>query len=212
MRCPVPSCASPSSRFGVRAALGGAMHTGLDFPVPINTSVMAADRGVVRSVWWNAGGGRMVAITHSDRLETRYAHLTRATVKAGDVVAAGQQIALSGATGALVTGPVLHFEVIVDGSPVDPAPYLSGAAGNATPDRITCNASSPPAGYVRDPSGPNRCIRIGAPGTAELDPLAFVGDRIADVGGALVPVLANVALLGAAALIAWGGVRRVLDG
>ncbi len=70
--------------------------------------------------------GLYVVLRHGDGFTTRYGHLSAFTVAAGDTVAAGQVIGLSGNTG-YSTGPHLHFEIRVDGVPVDPLPYLMTA-------------------------------------------------------------------------------------
>jgi murein DD-endopeptidase MepM/ murein hydrolase activator NlpD len=64
-----------------------------------------------------------VTVRHGNGVETRYAHLSATTVKAGDHVDAGQQIGNVGTTG-YSTGPHLHFEVRKDGQAIDPAPFL----------------------------------------------------------------------------------------
>lgn len=135
LRCPLPSCSivpGSGARFGNVAAIGGRIHTGLDLEARTGTPVYAAAAGVVKRTWSEVAGGRILAITHSDRLETRYAHLSRFVAGAGATVAAGQLVAYSGATG-LVTGAHLHFEVLVDGAFVDPAPYLGLGAGATVP-------------------------------------------------------------------------------
>lgn len=111
--------------YGVTAALGGGVHTGVDFAARTGTPVYAANDGIARK-FSQATGGRMVAIAGADGIETRYAHLSAQLVSNGQHVRAGQQIATSGASG-LVTGPHLHFEVLAGGRFVDPMPYLSGA-------------------------------------------------------------------------------------
>ncbi|MGQ9779859.1 MAG: murein hydrolase activator EnvC family protein [Bacillota bacterium] len=98
-------------------------HTGIDIAVPTGTPVSAADTGVVLIAGWRGGYGYLVAIDHGRGLSTFYAHNSVLLVKEGDVVVKGQRIALSGNTG-LSTGPHLHFEVRVDGDPVNPVPYL----------------------------------------------------------------------------------------
>ena len=217
LACPVGNCANVSTRFGAPNAVNGAPHTGLDFPVPAMTPVRAPARGIVRDVWWNAGGGRMVAITHTDDLETRYAHLTSATVRRGQVVGAGHVIAYSGASGALVRGAHLHFEVWTGGRPVDPAPFLVGA-GATTPDPNPVakrpDGTCPPGYALHFFDTSERCWRIGAP-TGQfgpLDPRTITDHAIPAIAAGAAPIAANVALLVAAAMIGWGGIRRSLDG
>lgn len=98
-------------------------HTGIDIAVSTGTPVLAADTGVVLIAGWRGGYGYLVAIDHGRGLSTFYAHNSVLLVKEGDVVVKGQRIALSGNTG-LSTGPHVHFEVRVNGDPVNPGPYL----------------------------------------------------------------------------------------
>jgi murein DD-endopeptidase MepM/ murein hydrolase activator NlpD len=104
-----------------------ALHTGLDFPAEVGTAVVAAAGGVVSSVEQHAQYGRLIEIDHGNGLATRYAHVHRALVKAGDIVRRGQPVAQVGSTGRS-TGPHLHFEVLVQGVPQNPAKFLAGGA------------------------------------------------------------------------------------
>ncbi|WP_433944287.1 murein hydrolase activator EnvC family protein [Paenibacillus sp. SN-8-1] len=99
------------------------LHTGTDFAVSEGTDVHAADSGnVIVAEWWN-GYGNCVIIDHGNNIWTLYGHLSKINVQKGDNVKRGEVIAESGNTGAS-TGPHLHFEVRVNGTPVDPMPYL----------------------------------------------------------------------------------------
>ncbi|MBR1970760.1 MAG: peptidoglycan DD-metalloendopeptidase family protein [Clostridia bacterium] len=110
-----------SSRFGPR---WGRTHQGLDIAVPTGTSIIAAEGGTVSYASENAGGyGKLVKIKHSNGVETAYAHLSKIIVTKGQVVSAGELIALSGNTGNS-TGPHLHFEIISNGVRIDPEPYI----------------------------------------------------------------------------------------
>jgi murein DD-endopeptidase MepM/ murein hydrolase activator NlpD len=104
--------------FGPR---GARMHTGLDFPAPAGTPVLAARTGVVTVAEPIAGYGRTVALKHELGASTLYAHLSAILVRPGERVAAGQPIGRVGATGS-ATGPHLHFEVRVRGAAIDPLP------------------------------------------------------------------------------------------
>ncbi|MNC46515.1 Murein DD-endopeptidase MepM [compost metagenome] len=101
------------------------MHTGTDFAVPQGTSIHAADSGTVIVAEWWSGYGYTVVIDHGGGVWTLYGHIREGGIKVsvGERVSRGQTIAESGATGR-VTGPHLHFEVRIDGKPVDPMPYL----------------------------------------------------------------------------------------
>ncbi len=98
-------------------------HNGLDIAVPSGTPVHAADGGVVLVSGWEGGYGNFVAIDHGNGISTCYGHNSRLLVKVGQRVSQGQVVAYSGSTG-LSTGPHIHFEVRVKGTPVDPRPYL----------------------------------------------------------------------------------------
>jgi hypothetical protein len=102
---------------------GDGWHPGIDFPAPRGTSVRAAASGTVIEAGWNDGYGKDVVLRHSGGVETRYAHLSRILVRLGAFVAVGQRVGRVGATG-FATGPHLHFEVIVGGARVNPAPAL----------------------------------------------------------------------------------------
>ena len=102
------------------------MHTGVDFAAPVGTPIFAAAGGVVEAADRHPEYGNLVRIDHGNGLSTWYAHTSRFLVKAGDIVRKGQQIALVGATGR-ATGPHLHFEVRVNGTPQNPLKYLAGA-------------------------------------------------------------------------------------
>ncbi|TVL89544.1 transglycosylase family protein [Streptomyces sp. SAJ15] len=101
-------------------------HTGVDFPVPIGTSVKAIAAGEVVSAGWADAYGYQVVIRHPDGKYSQYAHLSQLSVRAGKPVNAGQQIGRSGSTGN-ATGPHLHFEVRTGpdyGSDINPLGYL----------------------------------------------------------------------------------------
>lgn len=108
-----------------------ALHTGLDFPADVGTSILAAASGIVRSAGDHPQYGHLLEIDHGNGLVTRYAHTSKFLVHVGDLVRRGQPVALVGSTGRS-TGPHLHFEVLVDGVPQNPARFL---AGDTTPAR-----------------------------------------------------------------------------
>jgi murein DD-endopeptidase MepM/ murein hydrolase activator NlpD len=110
-----------------------AMHTGLDFVAQPGTPILSAAGGVVMVAEYHPAYGNMVDIDHGNDLITKYAHAQQLFVKPGDIVKPGQKIATVGSTGRS-TGPHLHFEVMVQGVPQDPAKFL--AAGAHRGDRV----------------------------------------------------------------------------
>jgi murein DD-endopeptidase MepM/ murein hydrolase activator NlpD len=98
-------------------------HAGLDIPNPIGTPVYAPADGVVEFVGESNGNGRTVILGHVQGITTLYAHLSKAHVKEGERVRKGQQIANVGSTGNS-TSPHLHYEVRVNGVPIDPRRHL----------------------------------------------------------------------------------------
>ncbi|MEO7743441.1 MAG: M23 family metallopeptidase [Usitatibacter sp.] len=99
-------------------------HTGVDLIAPPGTPVVAAAGGMVSTVGYAAEYGNIVEVDHDNGLTTRYAHLSKSSVKVGDVVMKGQLIAQVGATGR-TTGPHLHFEVREKGIALNPNKFLS---------------------------------------------------------------------------------------
>lgn len=115
-----------TSRFGYRKEpIKGAStnHKGVDWATPIGTSVVASNAGTVVQAGWVSGYGYAVYINHADGRQTRYGHLSKVLVKAGQTVSQGERIALSGNTGRS-TGPHVHFEIRINGTPVNPLQYL----------------------------------------------------------------------------------------
>lgn len=110
-----------SSGYGYR---WGSFHKGVDWSVPVGTTVTAAADGRVTRAGWYADYGYCVDITHSNGTMTRYGHLSSINVSVGQSVSQGQAIAASGNTG-YSTGPHLHFEIWVGGSPVNPLNYVN---------------------------------------------------------------------------------------
>lgn len=103
------------------------MHTGLDIGGPNHGSIHAADGGQVIWAGWKGGYGKAIMINHGNRgghnLVTLYGHLSSIMVSNGSSVSKGQVIGLEGSTG-YSTGPHLHFEVRINGAPVNPLNYL----------------------------------------------------------------------------------------
>ena len=116
-----------SSGFGTRIDpfLGRpAMHTGIDFRAPRDYPARAVAAGRVIAAEWNGGYGNMVDVDHGHGVVTRYGHLDSIAVRVGDQVAAGAKIGRVGSTGRS-TGPHLHYEIRLDGEPVDPMRFLT---------------------------------------------------------------------------------------
>ncbi|MCM3701111.1 murein hydrolase activator EnvC [Paenibacillus macerans] len=100
-------------------------HTGVDFAAPQGTDIHAAEDGVVIVAEWWSGYGNAVIIDHGDNVWTLYGHIRNGGIKVetGQKVKKGEKIAEVGSTGNS-TGPHCHFEVRINGNPVDPMPYL----------------------------------------------------------------------------------------
>ncbi|HQN64060.1 MAG TPA: M23 family metallopeptidase [Methylophilus sp.] len=100
-----------------------AFHEGLDFTASQGTSIYAAADGIVAAAERTPDYGNLVKVDHGSGLETRYAHASRLLVKVGERVVKGQKIAEVGSTGRS-TGPHLHYEIRLNGNPLDPRKYL----------------------------------------------------------------------------------------
>jgi len=120
-----PTAAHPiSSEFGYRELFGVyGFHYGIDIPVWRGTPVHATKDGTVVEAGWLGGWGYMVEIAHEAGYSTIYAHNSALKVRVGDRVKAGDVIALSGSTG-ISTGPHVHYEMHLYGTPVDPLRYI----------------------------------------------------------------------------------------
>ncbi|MFI2436483.1 M23 family metallopeptidase [Streptomyces sp. NPDC018693] len=120
-----------SASYAQSGSMWASKHSGQDFAVPTGTKVYATSGGTVVKAGGNGAGdgpayGNAVVIKHSNGVYSQYAHLSRIHVKAGQVVKAGQLIALSGNTGNS-SGPHLHFEIRTSanyGTAIDPVAFL----------------------------------------------------------------------------------------
>ncbi|MEL6919980.1 MAG: M23 family metallopeptidase [Pseudomonadota bacterium] len=116
-----------TSKFGNRRdpILGkSAFHAGIDFRTPTGTPIVATAGGKIVKAGRHGGYGNLVEIKHENGLATRYAHLSRISVKKGQRVEAGVKIGAAGSTGRS-TGPHLHYEVRRGSKAVNPMNYLS---------------------------------------------------------------------------------------
>ncbi len=103
------------------------IHTGVDIGVVVGTPVHATAAGTVAFAGWNNIYGNQVIVAVGGGLDTMYGHNSRLLVRAGQAVVKGQVLALSGDTG-WSTGPHVHYEIDINGQPVNPAAYLPGYA------------------------------------------------------------------------------------
>jgi murein DD-endopeptidase MepM/ murein hydrolase activator NlpD len=101
----------------------GRPHEGIDVSAPYGAPIEAPASGAVIQAGWEAGYGNVVVIDHGFGIVTKFAHASRILVRVGDKVTRGELIAQVGNTG-LSTGPHLHYEVHVNGRPVDPRRYI----------------------------------------------------------------------------------------
>jgi murein DD-endopeptidase MepM/ murein hydrolase activator NlpD len=128
-----PEAAPETERRFVRPGVGrltssygrrwGRLHAGIDLASGVGSPVRAVTNATVLSAGWEGGYGRCVRLVHSDGTVTVYAHMSAILVNKGDRVSTGEQIGREGNTGQS-TGPHLHFEVRVNGTPVNPVTWL----------------------------------------------------------------------------------------
>lgn len=112
-----------TSRFGSRESIRSSGHTGLDIAAPKGTKIKAAASGTVIFAGYSGAYGNVVKISHGSEIKTYYAHCSKLYVKKGQKVSAGDIIASVGSTGRS-TGNHLHFEVVKNGTSLNPQNYL----------------------------------------------------------------------------------------
>ena len=125
---PVASYVYVSSRFGLRVhPITGKTksHTGIDIASNQGTAVYASDGGTVTLAGWNGGYGNCIMIDQGNGYVTLYGHLSSISVSVGQTVSQGATIGAVGSTGNS-TGPHLHFEVLKNGTRIDPEQFFSG--------------------------------------------------------------------------------------
>ena len=126
-RMPVNGAALTSG-YGMRIhpVLGGRrQHKGIDLAEPVGSPVYATADGMVSRADWFSSYGLFISLEHGGNIQTRYGHLSRLNVAAGQTVHKGDLIGYVGTTGRS-TGPHLHYEVRIAGLAVNPVPYLQG--------------------------------------------------------------------------------------
>lgn len=131
MLWPVPGYTKLSSTFKMRVhPITGVykLHTGIDIPAPIGTNFLAANEGIVVKASYNYAYGNMVMVDHGGGVSTLYAHGDEIMVTLGQTVKKGDVVLKTGNTGNS-TGPHAHFEVRINGTPVDPLPYVTHKDG-----------------------------------------------------------------------------------
>ncbi|HEU4389523.1 MAG TPA: M23 family metallopeptidase [Blastocatellia bacterium] len=151
------------SRFGYRRdpfTRRSKFHSGLDIKAKLGDPIAASYPGIVKFAGWYSGYGNWVVVEHGGGITTHYAHLSGFVVEAGQKVSRGTLLGFAGSTGR-ATSPHLHYEVRIDGNPVDPLDPIP-----LDPDSDYFKASSPglkpaateakPAGDTRTPVAPVR--------------------------------------------------------
>ncbi|MGB9561283.1 MAG: M23 family metallopeptidase [bacterium] len=120
-----------TARFGEKAPLFKSPHTGIDIAIPSGSFVRATGSGKVIRVYFDQIMGNTVEIDHKNGYVTRYCHLQKPLVNVGSEVKRGQIIGLSGKTGRVI-GAHLHYEILLNGVPVDPLSEEVGYGGEKT--------------------------------------------------------------------------------
>lgn len=129
MAWPVPGYTRITSNYGMRThPITGVykLHTGVDIGAPMGANFIAANDGVVTKAGYNTAYGNMVIIDHGGGISTLYAHGSEILVQVGKTVKKGDSILKVGSTG-YSTGAHAHFEVRVNGGPVNPLPYITSS-------------------------------------------------------------------------------------
>ena len=113
----------------IPSQFGGGTQRAIDYGTPAGTPILASGTGVVKSLGWNTGGGNVAIIEHGSGISTIYGHLSKFTVSEGQKVSAGEQIGVSGNTGAYTTGPHLLFGAKSGSQNIDPKSLIGTSSG-----------------------------------------------------------------------------------
>lgn len=139
MAWPVPGYTTITSQYGMRThPITGVykLHTGTDISAPIGATFVAANDGIVVKAEYNTAYGNMVMIDHGGGISTLYAHGSEILVSVGQTVFKGTAVLKVGSTG-YSTGPHAHFEVRVNGNPVQPLDYITSYNSSSTQESET---------------------------------------------------------------------------
>jgi virulence factor Mce-like protein len=147
----------------------GRMHTGIDIDGVTGRPVIASAEGTVVLASYYSGYGNAVIIDHGNGFNTLYGHLSSIDVDTGDEVRQGHVVGAVGCTGNCI-GDHLHFEIRIDGVPLDPLPYLPGGALHAVPALPTFTPTP-------DPSSPNPGSPPSNPDAGDNDPPSGGSDQ-----------------------------------
>ena len=139
MAWPIPGYTTLTSLYGMRVhPITGAykLHTGIDISAPLGTYFVAAANGVVSKATYNTAYGNMVIIDHGGGVSTLYAHGSEIVVQAGQQVKKGDVVLKVGSTG-YSTGAHAHFEVRINGQPVNPMDYITSTNKKTTDSTLS---------------------------------------------------------------------------
>lgn len=144
MAWPVPGYTTITSQYGMRThPITGVykLHTGTDISAPIGATFVAANDGIVVKAEYNTAYGNMVMIDHGGGISTLYAHGSEILVSVGQTVFKGTAVLKVGSTG-YSTGPHAHFEVRVNGNPVQPLDYITSYNNSNTQESETIDLTN----------------------------------------------------------------------
>lgn len=144
MAWPVPGYTTITSQYGMRThPITGVykLHTGTDISAPIGATFVAANDGIVVKAEYNTAYGNMVMIDHGGGISTLYAHGSEILVSVGQTVFKGTAVLKIGSTG-YSTGPHAHFEVRVNGNPVQPLDYITSYNSSSTQESETIDLTN----------------------------------------------------------------------